>query len=109
MRLKWKNGCAGIGVTLPDLCPWHMDETYVKVNGRWAYLYWAVEGRCPSDVEHRQIKYRNNVIECDHGKLKRIIGATLGFKSMKTAYATIKGIEVMRALRKGQALSILLW
>ncbi|MEV8799152.1 DDE-type integrase/transposase/recombinase, partial [Klebsiella pneumoniae] len=39
------------------------------------------EGRCPSDVEHRQIKYRNNVIECDHGKLKRIIGATLGFKS----------------------------
>nr|WP_181695941.1 DDE-type integrase/transposase/recombinase [Escherichia coli]BCG51576.1 hypothetical protein [Escherichia coli] len=63
---------------------------------RW---YW----RCPSDVEHRQIKYRNNVIECDHGKLKRIIGATLGFKSMKTAYATIKGIEVMRALRKGQA------
>ncbi|MCW0269843.1 transposase, partial [Klebsiella quasipneumoniae] len=26
-----------------------------------------------------------------------------GFKSMKTAYATIKGIEVMRALRKGQA------
>ena len=60
------------------------------------------EGRCPSDVEHRQIKYRNNVIECDHGKLKRIIGATLGFKSMKTAYATIKGIEVMRALRKGR-------
>ncbi len=40
----------------------------------------------------RQIKYRNNVIECDHGKLKRIINATLGFKSMKTAYATIKGI-----------------
>ncbi len=54
-------------------------------------------------VEHRQIKYRNNVIECDHGKLKRIINATLGFKSMKTAYATIKGIEVMRALRKGRA------
>ncbi|MBS4386420.1 transposase, partial [Escherichia coli] len=39
--------------------------------------------------EHRQIKYRNNVIECDHGKLKRIIGATLGFKSMKTAYAAL--------------------
>jgi len=28
-----------------------------------------------------------------------------GFKSMKTAYATIKGFEVMRALRKGQAAS----
>ena len=58
-----------------------------------------------NDIEHRQIKYKNNVIECDHGKLKRIIRATLGFKSMKTAYATIKGIEVMHALRKGQASS----
>ena len=68
------------------------------------------EGRCPSDVlEHRQIKYRNNVIECNHGKLKRIINAALGFKSMKTAYATIKGIEVMRALRKGQASAFYLW
>ena len=40
------------------------------------------------------------MIECDHGKLKRIIGATLGFKSMKTAYATIKGIEVMRTTQR---------
>lgn len=31
------------------------------------------------------------------------VGGTLGFKPMKTGYATIKGIEVMRALRKGQA------
>ncbi len=58
-----------------------------------------------NSVSQRWIKYKNNVIECDHGKLKRIIRATLGFKSMKTAYATIKGIEVMRALRKGQASS----
>ena len=26
-----------------------------------------------------------------------------GFKTLKTAYATTKGFEVMRALRKGQA------
>ena len=26
-----------------------------------------------------------------------------GFKTLKTAYATIKGFEAMRALRKGQA------
>ncbi|PPT90644.1 NAD(P)(+) transhydrogenase (Re/Si-specific) subunit alpha [Xanthomonas theicola] len=63
------------------------------------------EERCPSDVEHRQIKYRNDVIECHHGKPKRIIGATLRFTSMKTAYATVKGIEVMRALREGRAAS----
>ena len=38
MRLKWKNGCAGTGVTLPIFARGNMDETYVKVNGRWAYL-----------------------------------------------------------------------
>ena len=31
LRWYWRNPS--------DLCPWHMDETYVKVNGRWAYLY----------------------------------------------------------------------
>jgi DDE domain len=42
----------------------------------------------------------NNVIEADHGKLKRRIKPTLGFKSMKTAYATIKGFELMHHLRQ---------
>ena len=58
------------------------------------------EGKCPSETDHRQVKYLNNVVEADHGKLKRLIKPTLGFKSMKTAYATIKGFEAMRALRK---------
>ena len=60
------------------------------------------EGKCHPDMEHRQVKYMNNVIEADHGKLKRMIKPTLGFKSMNTAYATIKGFEVMNAFRKGQ-------
>ncbi len=29
LRWYWRNPS--------DLCPWHMDETYVKVNGRWAF------------------------------------------------------------------------
>ena len=61
------------------------------------------EGKCPQATEHRQVKYLNNIVEADHGKLKRLIRPTLGFKTMKTAYATIKGFEVMRALKKGQA------
>src|SRR3546814_20826779 len=32
-----------------------------------------------------------------------LIKPVRGFKSIPTAYATIKGFEVMRALRKGQA------
>ena len=37
------------------------------------------------DGDGMVIPPKNNVIECNHGKLKRIIRATLGFKSMKTA------------------------
>ena len=98
---------------------WRVDETYIKVRGKWAYLYRAVDkfgdtidfylsstrntkaakrflgkalkglksweqpcvintdkaptygaalaelkkaGKCPTDVQHRQIKYLNNVV-----------------------------------------------
>ena len=139
---------------------WRVDETYIKVKGKWTHLYRAVdsrgdtidfrlpqtrnakaakrfpgkalrgckewekpfvintdkagccgrairelmkEGKRPSETEHRQVKYLDNVVEADHGKLKRLIGPTLGFKSMKTACAAIKGFEAMRALRKKQA------
>ena len=61
------------------------------------------EGKCPKETRHRQVKYLNNVVEADHGKLEQLIGPVRGFKTMKTACATIKGFEVMRALRKGQA------
>ena len=60
------------------------------------------EGKCPPDTVHRQVKYLNNIIEADHGKLKRLINPVRGFKSMKTAYATIKGFELMRMFKKGQ-------
>jgi len=40
------------------------------------------------------------VIEADHGKLRQLIRPA---RSFKTAYATIKGFEVMRALKKGLA------
>ncbi len=44
-------------------------------------------------------KYR---LEADHAKLKQLIKPVRGFKSMKTAYATIKSFEAMRMFRKGQ-------
>ncbi len=138
---------------------WRVDETYVKVKGKWTYLYRAVdkqgntidfylsptrntksakrflskalksikpwvhpktintdkaptfgpaiaelqeEGKCPKNTVHRQVKYLNNIVEADHGKLKRLINPVRGFKSMKTAYATIKGFEIMRMFKKGQ-------
>jgi transposase-like protein len=61
------------------------------------------EGKCPAQTLHRQIKYLNNSIEADHGKLKQLIRPIRGFKTLKTSYATIRGFEVMHALRKGHA------
>ena len=108
---------------------WRLDETYVKVRGKWTYLYRAVdkrgdtidfylsptrsakaakrflgkalrglkhwekpatlntdkapsygaaitelkrEGKLDRETAHRQVKYLNNVIEADHGKLEYI-------------------------------------
>ena len=28
----------------PCCGPWHVDETYIRVNGQWRYLYRAVDG-----------------------------------------------------------------
>ena len=151
LRWQWRR---------PQSVSWRIDETYIKVRGKWAYLYRALdkfgntvdfylsatrnakaakrflgkalkglkaweqpevlntdkaptyaaaiaqikaEGNCPNETRHRQVKYLNNVVEADHGKLKQLIRPVRGFKTMKTAYATIEGFEVMRALRKGQA------
>jgi transposase-like protein len=38
------------------------------------------EGKCPEETVNRQVKYLDNVVEADHGKLKRLIKPTLGFK-----------------------------
>ena len=151
-RLRWFwKPCMGYS--------WRVDETYMKVKGKWTYLYRAVdkhghtidfylsltrnikaakrflgkalksmktwaqpqtintdkaptfgpaidklkeEGKCPKDTVHRQVKYLNNIIEADHGKLKRLINPVRGFKTIKTAYATIKGFELMHMFKKGQ-------
>jgi transposase-like protein len=139
---------------------WRVDETYVRVGGRWKYLFRtddkhgqlidfmladrrntraayrflrkAVrtmsdcppssittdklasypkairrlqnEGLLPKDVEHRTSKYLNNIIEADHGALKRVIWPTRGFQTMKSAAATLKGFEVMRMIRRGHCI-----
>ena len=64
------------------------------------------EGKCAEDTIHRQAKYLNNVVEADHGKLKQLIRPVRGFKTLKTAYATIKGFEVMRALPQRPSRSV---
>jgi len=137
---------------------WRMDETYIKIKGKWHYLYRAVDkqGRTidflltikrnrkaakrffakaikssgqpekinidksgankagindinkesdilKPDIEIRQCKYLNNVVEQDHRNIKRIVRPMLGFQSFQSARVVIAGIEMVAMLKKGQS------
>lgn len=129
---------------------WRMDETYIKVKGKWHYLYRAIDSssltldiwlrkkrdsqaaygffkrlikqfgepgvlvtdKAPSlscafkqlksegyfeSTTHRTSKYLNNIIEQDHRPINKRREL---YQSIRTASATIKGMETVRALYK---------
>lgn len=53
-------------------------------------------------VELRQNKYMNNIVEQDHRGIKRLVKPGMGFGSFNTARRTLKGYEMMNMIRKGQ-------
>jgi putative transposase len=55
-----------------------------------------------TDIEMRQVKYLNNILEQDHRAIKRAVRPMLGFKSFWSAAITLAGIELMHMIRKGQ-------
>ncbi len=137
---------------------WKVDETYIKIKGKWKYLYRVVdsngntidfmlsskrnriaakrffkkvlssnhnqisrvitvdknaaypiamnelknEKNLSKNVEIRQVRYLNNIIEQDQRSIKRIIAPMLGFQSFRSADKTLKGIEAMNMIKKGQ-------
>ena len=95
-----------LGKALAGLKEWDLPDV---INTDKAPTYAAAlaglkqEGKRPKGTVHRQAKYLNSVIEANHGKLKQLIRPVRGFKTLRTTHATIKGFEVMRAFRKGQA------
>ena len=135
------------------------DETYIKVKGKWAYYYRAIDkfGKTLDFMssEHRdeaaatafftraignngfpdrvvidksganlaglqnmncllilngwfrlievlQVKYLNNIIDQDHRFIKKLTRQMKGFKSFKSASATLEGLEVAHMNRKQQ-------
>ena len=56
----------------------------------------------PKNVGIRHIKYLYNIIEQYHRSIKRIVRPMLGFQSFITAIKTLKGIEIIHMIRKGQ-------
>jgi putative transposase len=105
---------------------WRMDETYIKIKGKWKYLYRAVDKtgqtvdflltshrdkqaalealqeEASHKIEIRQSKYLNNLVEQDHRAIKRIVRPMLGLKSFRTARTTLQGIELLHMIKKGQ-------
>jgi putative transposase len=51
-----------------------------------------------ADIEIRQVKYLNNIVEQDHRAIKRAVRPMLGFKSFWSAAITLAGIELMLKL-----------
>ena len=136
---------------------WRVDETYIKVKGKWKYFYRAVDsngetidfmlsakrnrtaakrffkkalssyhnqipkvitvdknpayppaiGKLKNEknlfknVEIRQVRYLNNIIEQEHRSIKQIVNQMLGFQSFRSANKTLKGIEAMNMIKKG--------
>jgi transposase-like protein len=56
----------------------------------------------PTDCQLRRVKYLNNVIEQDHRFVKKKVRASQCFKGFHTAERTLKGIEAMHMMWKGQ-------
>ncbi len=136
---------------------WYVDETYVRVGGKWRYLWRAVDqngkvidfrltarrdakaaraffrqaretariygpmsittDKAPAykrilaemnefgfpgeEIIHVDKKCQNNRIESDHAALKRLTDPGKGFQSLRTAKATLKGIEAVRMIKRG--------
>ena len=55
-----------------------------------------------TDIQIRQCKYLNNIVEQNHRFIKRITKLMLGFKNFFCAQRTLAGIELIRMLKKGQ-------
>jgi len=55
-----------------------------------------------TNIEIRQCKYLNNIVEQDHRFIKWRIQQGLGFKNFESAQRTLAGIEVVNIIRKNQ-------
>jgi IS6 family transposase len=105
MLLDRRNTCAAyrfLGKALKMMRNWPPHSITTDKLGSYpkAIRRLQREGKLPQDTKHRTSKNLNNIIEADHGGLKRVIRPTRGFQTMRTASATIKGFEVMRMIRR---------
>ena len=63
-------------------------------------------GLLSDDCELRQEKYLNNIVEQDHRFPKKLAKYKSYFQLFHTAWRTLRGYEIMNAIRKGQVENI---
>jgi transposase-like protein len=67
-----------------------------------AFTSFQYEKILPKDCTLRRVKYLNNLIEQDHGFIKKKVRSSRCFKRFHTAGRTLEGIESMNKMKKGQ-------
>ena len=97
---------------------WRLDETYVRVKGKWRYLYRAVDSTgatldfllsAKQDAAAakrflaKALGGANHRLEQDHRAIKRRVNASQHFRSFCAARRTLAGYEAIHMIRKGQA------
>lgn len=70
----------------------------------YAEVIWEINQRrgAGDEILHCDRKWRNNKIESDHAALTRITDPGKGLQSLRTANATLQGVEAMRTIKRGQ-------
>ncbi|AQX56631.1 hypothetical protein BC359_20715 (plasmid) [Priestia flexa] len=58
----------------------------------------------PKDIQIRQVKYLNNIVEQDHHFITKLIRLVIGLKPFRTAKRISAGIEARYMIKKGQTL-----
>ena len=78
------------------------DKVTIDKSGANTAAIEALKGETGHEIEIRQIKYLNNLVEQDHRAVKRIVLPMMGFQTFRSARVTLQGIELMHMIKKGQ-------
>lgn len=81
------------------------EQITIDKSGANAAAIDALKEETSQEIEMRQKKYLNNIVEQDHRAVKRVVRPMLGFKSFRSARTTLQGIELMHMINKRQMIS----
>jgi len=79
-----------------------LEKITIDKNGANTAAIEGLRADSGANIELRQSKYLNNIVEQDHRAIKRIVRPMLGFKSFRCASILLAGIETMHMIKKGQ-------